>query len=114
MKSGLDGDHACWHVGHSRLPDGDPESQGSAPQLVQVASTLRATTPSAWTATVESGADGSNGIGAARSSSYGSACALSFLRTHPPKENRRDEGQDGGCQSVKGVAQRANSGKGRT
>src|SRR5436309_124734 len=35
MKSGLDGDHACWHVGHSRLPHGDQESRGSAPQLVQ-------------------------------------------------------------------------------
>src|SRR6266540_6333450 len=49
---------------------------------------LRATAPSAWTATVESGADVSKGTRAARSSSSGSACALSSLRTRPPKENR--------------------------
>ena len=64
----------------------------AAPQPSKWCSTLRATTPSAWTARVESDADGSNGTGPARSSSSGSACALSFLRTRPPKENR-DEGQ---------------------
>jgi hypothetical protein len=58
---------------------------------------LRATTPSAWTATVESGAAGSKGTGAARSSSSGSACALSSLRTRPPKEIRDERRTDPGA-----------------
>jgi len=40
--------------------------------IAAIRSMLRATTPSAWTATVECGADGSSGTGAARSSSSGS------------------------------------------
>ncbi len=52
MKSGLDGDHACWHVSHSRLPHGTKRARvlsTAAAQLVysKWRSTLRATTPSA-------------------------------------------------------------------